>query len=225
MMLQAAKIGTNGVLLMFSGGRDSTLAAVRLARTYERLVLATVTSEHLIGYDRVEQRLHELKPHLPPATRCVRVLQPTALSAETLRQTTCLPCHREYVTTGVSLAKQQGIADLAFGYVRYQNTWPEQTEYATTRLSHMLNRLGMRLRLPVYDIATRGEALSELAALNMSAEALEQKCLQQQRNEELPNGALETEIDIWERSTNAQLIRVDEISLTVVSDVRLDELR
>lgn len=56
-------------VLLFSGGRDSTIAAVRLSRSFERLFLVTITSEHLIGIASVRRRLSELKSRLPQTTR------------------------------------------------------------------------------------------------------------------------------------------------------------
>jgi PP-loop superfamily ATP-utilizing enzyme len=58
-------------ILMFSGGRDSTLAAIRLAQEWEKLVLVTVTTEHLVGLGSVIKRLEELKLHLPGNTEWI----------------------------------------------------------------------------------------------------------------------------------------------------------
>jgi len=64
---------TNSCVHMFSGGRDSTLAAVRLANRYEKLVLITVTTANLVGFKRVGQRLVELKHHLPSNTEWLHI--------------------------------------------------------------------------------------------------------------------------------------------------------
>ena len=211
-------------VLMFSGGRDSTLAALRLARTCEHLVLATVTSDHLFGYENVRARLRELRRYLPPETLCVRIAQPPPRGAEVLQEATCLPCHREYVTVGVLLARNLGIKDLAFGYVGYQNHWPEQTQDAIARLSEILRDIGIVLHVPVQDVGSRGEAIDELVRLEMSPEALEQKCLQQQRNKELPPDALKLEIDRWELSTQAQLRALGSTTLEIISEAKLAEV-
>src|SRR5690242_13839333 len=93
----ASSHGTSCVL-MFSGGRDSSIAAVRLSQQFAKLVLVTVTSDHLVGYDLVRSRLRELRQHLSPDTLCIRVLQPVGLAELNSLRPTCLPCHRDYVT-------------------------------------------------------------------------------------------------------------------------------
>jgi hypothetical protein len=40
-------------VLLFSGGRDSTISAIKLSAFFERLILVTVTSQHLVGMDAV----------------------------------------------------------------------------------------------------------------------------------------------------------------------------
>jgi PP-loop superfamily ATP-utilizing enzyme len=60
--------GLDACLLMFSGGRDSTLAAVRMTRRGSPLILVTVSSSHLVGIDRVRRRLGELARIIPIET-------------------------------------------------------------------------------------------------------------------------------------------------------------
>ena len=187
------------------------------------MILATVTSDHLIGYEKVRTRLRELRPHLPKNTTCLRVVQPAPLNAETLKRRTCLPCHREYVTVGAALARERGVSDLALGYVEYQSQWPEQTLYATSRLRDLLRDHGVRLHLPVHKLASRAEAVRELVRLNMSAGALEQKCLQQQWNRELPGDILRQEVDTWEKSTRQQLSHIHHVRLEVISEGPISE--
>ena len=173
--------------LMFSGGRDSTLSAVRLACQGDDVILITVTSAHLTGIAAVRERLLELKPLLPGTTRWLQIRQPEiAAGSSLLRASTCLPCHRSYAALGAAVAKQYSSAALAFGYARYQADWAEQTPYAVEQLRDVLGRCGLKLVTPVYDVSSREQAVSELQALGLSAAALEQKCLQQQFNVALP---------------------------------------
>jgi hypothetical protein len=211
-------------ILMFSGGRDSTLAAVRLGKRFQELILATVTSDHLVGHERVHARLRELRPHLPVDTTFIRLAQPDAIIPETMSQPTCLPCHRAYVTVGTTLALRHGISDLAFGYAGYQAAWPEQTPYATSRLRELLRNIGISLHLPVEDLVSKEQAIAELVALRMSPHALEQKCLKQEFNSELPAESLKREIDKWEQSTRNQLASGRELTLSVLSEMKLEEL-
>jgi len=214
----------NACILMFSGGRDSTIAAVRLGERFQNLILATVTSEHLVGHEKVHARLRELRPHVPLNTTFIRMAQPDTISADMLSEATCLPCHRAYVAVGTTLAQRRGISNLAFGYVAYQNGWPEQTPYATSRLRELLRSVGISLHLPVEDLVSKEHAIAELVALRMSPDALEQKCLKQEFNSELPAESLKKEIDKWEQSTRNQLASSQQLTLTVLSEMRLDEL-
>src|SRR5690349_13524159 len=92
-----------GCALLFSGGRDSSIAAIRLARTYPRLNLVTVSSDHLVGMNHVTVRLAELKRHLHPATlwhQAVYEGEPET-GSELVR--TCLPCHAVYLLAGLTV--------------------------------------------------------------------------------------------------------------------------
>ena len=91
---------------MFSGGRDSTLVALRLASAGVEQVLVTVTSNHLVGLDAVHSRLRELGDHLPEGTRWLNVRQPENAAEDlTFLAPTCFPCHKAYTTLAVQLAE------------------------------------------------------------------------------------------------------------------------
>ncbi len=202
---------------MFSGGRDSTLAAIRLAQEFSELMLVTVSSEHLIGVEKVAERIQELAPHLPAGSQWVRLKQMHSTSTESLIAATCLPCHRSYVAAGVALARQESISNLAFGYAGYQSAWPEQTAHATDLLKKLLGSAGIQLHLPVYELVTKQQAISQLEALKLKPEALEQKCLKQQTNIELAPQVLLKELDRWEKSTRAELAKPTSQVLNIVS--------
>ena len=70
-------------LLMFSGGRDSTLAALRLHHGRVPLRLVTVTSSHLTGINLVRRRLSELSKILPATTPWLNIRQPVDLKTDT----------------------------------------------------------------------------------------------------------------------------------------------
>ena len=188
-------------VLLFSGGRDSTIAAVRLTPIVERLVLVTVTSEHLAGIDAVRRRLLELKQHLPASTKWLHIHQPTTLPVGQLfKAPTCLPCHCMYTAIGIILAERLNANSLAFGYTRYQSDWPEQTLYAIERLTGVLTSRKIRLVLPAYNIASKSDAIAELTRYHLSPEALEQKCSRQEFNvDTLEPSHLKDEIAVWEQ--------------------------
>ena len=51
-------------LLLFSGGRDSTVSAVLLSNEFDSINLITIKSVHLYGLKDVYKRLEELQPLL-----------------------------------------------------------------------------------------------------------------------------------------------------------------
>ena len=105
-------------MLMFSGGRDSTLAALRLGELTDRpLTLVTITSSHLVGIDRVRRRLGELARLLPQESRWLNIRQPTELLTDTsFYDQTCLPCHHAYVVASAAISKSLALGTVALGY-------------------------------------------------------------------------------------------------------------
>lgn len=157
-------------LIMFSGGRDSTLAVVRLHLAGTPMTMVTVTSDHLVGIERVRRRLIELARYLPGDTRWLQVRQPKELLTDTsFYEQTCLSCHHAYVVASCVLARVVGARRLAFGYAGYQMDWPEQTPLAVSRLAAVLARYDIRLELPVYDLASREAAVAELQQFGLSS--------------------------------------------------------
>ncbi len=196
----------NKCVLLFSGGRDSTLAAVELAKVYQKLVLVTVTSTHLSGIGTVHNRLKELKRYLPEDTEWYCIKQPADLCTDvSFYAPTCLPCHHSYVVVGVLIAEQTITKDVAFGYTGYQSTWPEQTKLAITRLTDLLKSYNINLILPVYDIDDVEIVKQELEKLGLSPAALEQKCTRQITNIELESETLNGEINAWTKAMNQTL--------------------
>jgi len=214
-----------GCVLLFSGGRDSTLAALRLAPLFERLILVTVTSEHLVGIESVHRRLAELKRHLPGSTRWLQVAQPREVpGGDSLLAPTCLPCHRAYTVIGAAVAAEASARSLAFGYTSYQSNWVEQTPAAIARLTRLLASLQLNLALPVYDIPSKDRATEELYRHGLSPGALEQKCLQQQFNVELSPGRLEAELNRWEQSIAAGLAVLPRLRLQFLAELVLYDI-
>lgn len=206
---------------MFSGGRDSTVAAARLAESFSRLTLLTICSGHLVGIEQVHRRIEALSPLLTKETEWYKIVQPKLPVTEMLSGRTCLPCQRAYVITGAIIAQRSGAEHLAMGYSGYQNTWPEQTPYAVARLTKLLESFGITLILPVYDITSKGAVMEELSGLGLSNESQEQKCLRQHLHMELEEEALREEIDRWIEGIGESLRRKDEIEMTILHHVNI----
>ncbi len=171
-------------VVLFSGGRDSTVAALRLVEEFPALTLLTVTTEHLIGIDFVVRRLQELSRLLPETVTWVHaVARPTSLvriGEETIES--CLPCHHVYLKTAMATARNRGTNRIALGYTAYQDTWLEQTPYAVEALRSVLAEFAITLLLPSANLKSKAEAVSVLRGKGLDAASMEQKCLKQQFN-------------------------------------------
>lgn len=220
-----AETWADQVLLMFSGGRDSTLAALRLHEAGHSLKLVTVTTEHLFGLNNVKRRLREIAAVLPADTEWLQIVQPPLLETRHLfHLQTCLPCQSAYVVTGVSVARQAGIGKIALGYASYQAGWPEQGLQATKVLEQTLTRHGFELMLPVYDIASRWKAIHELRERGVSELALEQKCTRQVNNVELEGSVLSQQLELWANAIDQELSK-SSVLLDVSKIMRLGALK
>ena len=212
--------------LMFSGGRDSTLAAVRLMKLGYELLLITVVSEHLVGVEAVTRRLRELHDRSCIAGgQWLLVEQPMELSM--LMQThlqTCLPCHTAYAGVGLRIAIDGDVQELAFGYTGYQSSWLEQAPPAIAALTHQLERHGIDLLLPVLDLESKQAAIMELRANGLCPDALEQKCLQQQFNASLGPEQAHAETDRWECALASSFAAARNVDLRVLQRVEIDDL-
>jgi tRNA(Ile)-lysidine synthase TilS/MesJ len=212
-------------VIMFSGGRDSTLAAVRLHAESKRLALVTVSSDHLTGIDRVHQRLYELKSILPPTTPWIHIIAPHSLSERGGGEAfTCLPCHRFYTLAGAITADKLGAKIIAFGYSGYQSNWPEQTPYAVHRLEQVLHHNNLDLMVPVYDIQSKDSAVRELATFNLSFDALEQKCLLAKTNATLSATSMVQSVDFSMAALQTMLQGRLKFDLSVASQLTLGSL-
>jgi PP-loop superfamily ATP-utilizing enzyme len=216
--------GLDACLLMFSGGRDSTLAAVRMTRRGSPLILVTVSSSHLVGIDRVRRRLGELARIIPIETPWLLARQPTELRTDTsFYEQTCLPCHHAYVVVSGALAKITGLRHLAFGYAGYQSDWPEQTPFAVG-LKGVLAKHGIELELPVQDIGTREDAIRELAELGLTVDSLEQKCLRQVTNIRLDGELLRRQVHLWEEAIDRSMAQINAIKIEILDECLLGAL-
>ena len=216
---------TRHCVLMFSGGRDSTLAALRLHEQGYTITLATVKSNHLFGINQVRQRLRELRTIIPTDTQWMTIRQPEELRTDTsFYEMTCLPCHHAYVVVSVALAHYLGTRYLAFGYAGYQNTWPEQTPLATSRLRSVLAQHGIELLLPVYDLLSREQVETVLSSYGVAPQSLEQKCLQQVNNVELSTPKLSSQISLWEQAIESSLRNLSLIETDPIEIYRIGEI-
>lgn len=204
-------------VLLFSGGRDSSLAVPRLLKNEMSPILITITNNHLGGIDRVYQRLEELLPILPKNSRWWRVkVDSSDLAIPILRSNTCLPCQSDYVATSCIIAKKFELNKIALGYAYYQNDFPEQSPIAVKLLDNMLSKNGYELHLPVYNIKSKEEAKMELIKYGMTEKSMEQKCARQINNIVLDKAALEMEAINWVNRINLLIRNPEQFSIEIL---------
>lgn len=219
-----AEAQADKIILMFSGGRDSTLAALRLHDAGYALKLVTITAGHLFGLSSVEQRLREIATTLPAETEWLQIVQPALRGTQRFfHRQTCLPCQSAYVVVAGNVARQAGIGKIALGYAGYQAGWPEQGLQATRVLKATLRRHGIELVLPVYDIKSRLSAEQELRARGVSELAFEQKCTRQVNNVELEGAELSQQLELWAKAIDEELSKT-RLLLSVSRQIHLGEL-
>jgi hypothetical protein len=183
-------------VLLFSGGRDSTLAAIRLAQSFSQIVLVTVKSPYMTGLTILNSRLEELKRILSVKCEWMLVpekrLHPNQASLEDLG---CIGCHFGYFASAYSVARQVKCDAIACGFVAYQNSWVEQTPYSVERLRALMSEYGMTLLLPVLELRSKAEVQAELATYGVTQDSLELKCSKQGIDPGLVSGSLKATVD------------------------------
>lgn len=187
---------SSACVLLFSGGRDSTLAAIRLAQSFNHIVLVTVKSSNMTGLSSLDSRLEELKRVLSVHCQWMLVRENRLLlhqaSAEDLG---CIGCHFGYFASAYSVARQLGCDTIACGFVEYQSSWVEQTPYSVARLSQLMSEYGIKLLLPVAEMRSKTEVQTELATYGVTQDSLELKCSKQRPDPGLAESPLKAIVD------------------------------
>ena|ERR1043165_25880 len=189
-------------ILLFSGGRDSTLAAVRLADIGYSLRLLVLTGPTLVGFEAVQRRLGELASVLPTDTTYY-VASPSPVRSEKLGG--CFPCQLRGVAAAVALARTVGACAVATGYSGYQSGWLEQSPTATDELRRILASHQIRLELPVYNVSSKEGVMRELERRSLQASSFEQKCIVQQQNPKLSHNETFAAISHWTQALNHEI--------------------
>jgi hypothetical protein len=216
----------NTCIQMFSGGRDSTLAAIRQARSWQKLVLVTVTAQDLKGLERVNQRLIELKPYLLGNTEWLNIKLPFELvKIQHSKSITCLSCHHSYLVIGAIIAEKYKANHLSLGYTSYQSNWTEQTPYAIKNLRTIMDSIGLKVILPAHDITSKENANKELQTYDLSEVSLEQKCVKQLIDPNLKGDLLHQEVDRQGKILAQVLANRHNMHLNIVDKILFDDLK
>lgn len=209
-------------VLLFSGGRDSSIAAARMADQGEALHLITVIATHLQGIDLVERRIEELENILPAGSEWWIIQQPNLsekFGDDFTR--TCLPCQHDYLLTGARFARVAQSNRVALGYTHYQSDWPEQTPEAVSILRKLAPEFGFEFDFPVYNLNSKSQAIEELSSRDLSEHALEQKCTRQIHNLRLGRETLREHLRNWERWLRVNFEALESLEIEILKQRRL----
>jgi predicted subunit of tRNA(5-methylaminomethyl-2-thiouridylate) methyltransferase len=176
-------------VLLFSGGRDSSLAAVRLIEMGYEIHLLTFDNGAIEDIARSNLRLAEFNDEIKKniITRkiinCKELFKKIALfgvekdikSFKT--NLICMGCKMAMHTISVNYCLKNDIKVIADGYTYYQREWPEQMPKAIEEIRNFHSKYGIEYINPVYDIKSKENAKERLALNELSVDSLEGKCV------------------------------------------------
>ena len=165
-------------LLLFSGGSDSCLAALQLARQYRQVVLLTLTRKGFSRLRNVELQVARLERFFGGQNRFELVTVPHDRMFKhmlyerylyhlrrygSMMLSHCGLCKVAMHWRGMIYALENGFEHVADGAVRSSEEYPAQNErIMLSRLREIYQGFGLRYENPVYEEASTEQALYEL---------------------------------------------------------------
>jgi len=174
------------VLLLFSGGRDSSLAACILAEAGHRVHPFTTDNGTYIGSELSEHRFQELRRAFPDsfaprAIRCTRGLF-RRIALATIEDDFA-EFHNNLIVVGDQLATlteaivyclKNRLAIIASGYTAYQaDSYPEQMPEAVPLFAALAEEHGVQYTTPVYNFTSSDQVKYELYERGLTTKSLE----------------------------------------------------
>lgn len=170
---------------MFSGGRDSSLAACLLAQAGYLVHLLTTSAGASFGEELVEYRVAEIRSAMPkkefPWTRVSTpgLFRSVALAnieedfARWKTNLVLLGSQMASLTEGIVTCINQGYKLLATGYVKYEQDYMEQSPEAVEKMREFCGEFGIELLTPVYDYTSADHVKYALLNFGVSTKSLE----------------------------------------------------
>ena len=182
----------NDCLLLYSGGKDSTLAAIRLYNAGYNVHFIHFNNGHMLDTDKpyltfqetfnkeneyyfdfelsnidIKDIFNEYFNNL--STNIIN-------NQELLSEIRCLSCRMAMYTKAIQIAKEKGYKYIAEGARISQKFMLEQLPI-TNRIKDLASSYGIKLLLPVLYVADDQKEIEELIANNHSSKTWESKCL------------------------------------------------
>jgi hypothetical protein len=181
----AARRDENTTLVLFSGGRDSSLAACLLVTGGRRVHLLTCNNGVCIGGDLSQHRFVELQTALGQRLEGRTVLSSMGLFRRVALQDIesdfarfgknliLLGSQLATHTEGIVFCLDHGLKSMAVGSTKYQEHFPEQMGVGREKLRAFCGEFGIAYQLPVGDFATEDEVKYRLLDYGVSTKSLE----------------------------------------------------
>lgn len=177
------------VLLLFSGGRDSSLAACVLAEKGFHVHLLNLDNGASIANNIAEYRVNELVNRFTnnmtsiPRKSCFGLFKQIAISsiendfAKYRSNLICLGCKLAMHTEAIVECIIRGIKLSADGANKYQSHFPEHTSVFLNFLRSFYSLFGIDYINPVIDYENVRDVKTSLLQYNISPKSLEGSCL------------------------------------------------
>jgi len=176
-------------VLLFSGGRDSSLACIELAKQDYTLYLLTFDNGAILNLNYSNQRYKELKKLLPNKIKSRIVLPSFGLFKEISlkglendfskykKNLICMGCKLTMHVLSLSYCIEKNIKNIADGYTEYQKDYMEQRPEVISEIKKLHSEFGVRYLNPVYDVTDVKEIKKRLMIAGLSPESMEGSCL------------------------------------------------
>jgi 8-oxo-dGTP pyrophosphatase MutT (NUDIX family) len=172
------------VLVMFSGGRDSSLATCLLVQRGYEVELLTTSAGASFGEELVDYRVGELRGSLGAELPWSKVSTPGLFRSVALANIEqdfdrwktnliLLGAQMASLTEGIVTCLRRGITRLATGYVKYERDYMEQDPVAVAWLRAFCSEFGLELLTPVYDYTSVDHVKYALLNFGVSTKSLE----------------------------------------------------
>jgi predicted subunit of tRNA(5-methylaminomethyl-2-thiouridylate) methyltransferase len=179
----------NVVALLFSGGRDSSLACAMLAKKGYKIHLLTFNNGTIINLDLAEQRFNELEKRFSGTIIAREVIPSYGLFKEIAlipiekdfkkyeTNLLCMGCKLAMHVLSLIYCLENKIQIIADGYTEYQRTWIEQMPEAIHAVRKFHEEYKVKYVNPVYDQNSKEQVKKKLFSLGLSTKSLEGSCL------------------------------------------------
>lgn len=163
------------VAVLFSGGSDSSLCAIRMAQRFDRVELLTMTRQGLFGEDHVREQCKRLKKFFGEPDKFNLVfIRTDRLCRHVMYEnyfrhlcrhglvvlSMCGLCKVSFHFRALVYCLENGIRHIADGAVKVANVYPEQNEtIMLARLRQLYASFGIEYETPIYEDGDRTEEL------------------------------------------------------------------